>query len=497
MLKKNLFQKILNKLVLSTTKRIESFFSLFRDNFSYKKFFFKFPKNVNKKVFLSLVAMFTAVISYFLIPAFYDENKIKAQLENQILNKYNLKVKLDKTLGYGLLPQPHFLSKDAIIEDNLKEISYSENLKIFINPKNFFSPDKLKIKNLLFNKTDFKIDSSNFKFFVEVLNNNRSDHDIDFINNKFFYLDSNDDVIFLSSLKSLNYSYPDKFLKKLNSKFNIFNIPISLDVEHNIIENFFFIKIKSRQIRLNVKINSNYDDEKLDGELDFTVVNKKKKVNYKLEGNNLNFNAEDNKFKGYIDLKPFYLYSALKFYQVDLKKIFKDNSIFTNIIKLEILNNQNLNGRIDVKIDNLKSIDFLNEIKFNIMLEEGNMLIKNLITTFKESVVINLNDTQLIVDNNKLKFVGYITLDFVNIDKFYSHFQINKLNRENIKKINFGFLFNLDEKFLDIDSLEIDGNTNQNLQKFLDNYNSNKENIFNKIVRRNLVKDFFKASSLD
>ena len=125
------------------------------------------------------------------------------------------------------------------------------------------------------------------------------------------------------------------------------------------------------------------------------------------------------------------------------------------------------------------------------------MLIKNLITTFKESVVINLSDTQLIVDNNKLKFVGYITLDFVNIDKFYSHFQINKLNRENIKKINFGFLFNLDEKFLDIDSLEIDGNTNQNLQKFLDNYNSNKENIFNKIVRRNLVKDFFKASSLD
>ena len=125
------------------------------------------------------------------------------------------------------------------------------------------------------------------------------------------------------------------------------------------------------------------------------------------------------------------------------------------------------------------------------------MFIQNLITTFKDSVVINVGDTQLIVDNNKIKFAGYITLDFIDIEKFYSHYQINKSNRQAIKKISFGFLFNLDDKLFDIDNLKVDGNINQNLQKYLDNFNSNKKNVLNKIVRRNLLKDFFKNLNLD
>ena len=35
------------------------------------------------------------IIVYFLLPSFYDKSKVKAQLENQIFQKYNFKVKLD------------------------------------------------------------------------------------------------------------------------------------------------------------------------------------------------------------------------------------------------------------------------------------------------------------------------------------------------------------------------------------------------------------------
>lgn len=497
MLKKNLFQKILNKLVLSTTNKIESFFTFLRDNFSYKKNFFKSKKTSNKKVSFIFVAIILTVIGYFSTPAFYDKNKLKTQLENQILDEYNLKVKLDKTLRYGMLPKPHFSVKKVVIKNNLKEISLTENLKIFISVNNFFTSDKVKIKNLVFNRTEFKIKSSNFGFFLKLLNNNKSDQNINFRNNKFFYLDNNEEIIFLTKLKNLNYSYQDEFLKILNSKFNLFNIPINLNVKHNIFEKKFFIELQSYPIRLNIKNNSNYKDKELNGELDFKIINKKKKVNYSLKNNNLNFNTYDNKFKGHVDLKPFYLFSDFSFNQIDLKKIFKNNSILVNILKLEVLNNQNLNGKINVNINYLKDINFIDEINFNIILEEGNMFIQNLITTFKESVVINVGDTQLIVDNNKLKFAGYITLDFIDIEKFYSHYQINKKNRQDIKKISFGFLFNLDDKLFEIDNLKVDGNINQNLQKYLDNFNSNKENVLNKIVRRNLLKDFFKNLNLD
>ena len=57
--------------------------------------------------------------------------------------------------------------------------------------------------------------------------------------------------------------------------------------------------------------------------------------------------------------------------------------------------------------------------------------------------------------------------------------------------MNFGFFFNLNEKFVEIDNFKIDGVSNKNLNKFLNNLNSKKQNIFNKITFRNSIKEFF------
>ena len=67
-----------------------------------------------------------------------------------------------------------------------------------------------------------------------------------------------------------------------------------------------------------------------------------------------------------------------------------------------------MSGRINFSTNTIKDINFLDKVKFNILLEEGDIFIQNLKTTFKDSVIINLKDTQLIVDDNKLKFAGYI-----------------------------------------------------------------------------------------
>ena len=100
MSKKNLFNKKFSKSVLSFTRRIESFFNFFKENFSYKKNFLKSLKKVDKKIFISLGVIVFTIFSYFLTPLFYDKIKIKNQLETQILNQYNLKVKFEKHLKY-------------------------------------------------------------------------------------------------------------------------------------------------------------------------------------------------------------------------------------------------------------------------------------------------------------------------------------------------------------------------------------------------------------
>tara|TARA_B110000444_G_C18842738_1_gene599917 strand:+ start:1750 stop:3237 length:1488 start_codon:yes stop_codon:yes gene_type:complete len=492
MLKKNIFKKKFDKSVISITRRIESFFNFLKENFfkKKKKYQINFRK-LDKKIFLTLSIVLLTIIGYFLIPAFYDKNKIIAQLENQILNQYNLIVKFDESLRYGLFPKPHFFSKNTKVEYQSNDIAQSNNVKVFISMSNFFSSDKLKIKNLLFKQTDFRVESSNFKFFIDLLNIDRSDSDINFLNSKFFYLDQNNDVIFITKLKKLNYFYQDIFLIKLISKLDIFNIPISLYAENNILKKSLFIEIKSYPLRLNIKNNSNFINKEIDGELDIDIINKYKKINYRLENNLLSFNTNDNKFTADISIKPFYLSSNLKFNQIDLKEIFKDSSILVNVIKSEVLNNQNLNGKINISTNQFKNIDFFNEIKFDILLEEGNIFIQNFITTFKDSVIINSSDVQLISDDNKLKFTGYMSLEFNNINAFYKHYQINRKKRKDIKKINFGFLLDLDDNLIEIDNLKIDGNTNQNLDQFLNNFNSKEKNIFNKIIRRNLVKNFF------
>ena len=131
MQKKNIFIKKINKSVLSISDRIESFFDFLRQKIHYRKNFFKSLKTVDKKIFIGLAAVFISIISYFLIPAFYGENKVKVQLEKYILDKYNLKVKFDQTLRYSLLPKPHFFSKNTIIEYNSNDIAnrFKPNIK--------------------------------------------------------------------------------------------------------------------------------------------------------------------------------------------------------------------------------------------------------------------------------------------------------------------------------------------------------------------------------
>ena len=498
MQKKNIFQKSFNKSVISITKRIESFFNFFKVKFfTKKKKYSIILKTIDNRIFLALAVILMTGITYFLLPAFYDKNKIKALIESQILDEYALNVNINKTLRYGLFPKPHFFSNDVIIDYNSNDIAQSNNFKVFISASKFFSLNDLKIKNLIFKQTDFRIKSSNFKFFVDSLDIKKSDQKINFLNSKLFYVDNNDEVLFITNLKKMNFSYQEKIIQKLNSKLNIFNIPLNLFVENNTNEKKFFFEARSHPLRLNIKNESSYNEKTLDGELDLTIINKNKKVKYSLKDNLLNFSSFDEKIYGNINIIPFYLSTNLNLTQVNLKSLAKENSILINILKSEFLNNENLSGKINIIVKDFKGLNFVDKTKFDITFENGEILIKNLKTNFKESVIINLNDTVIYLDDNKLKFAGNVNLDFLNIDNIYKHYQIDKNNRKKLKKINFGYLFNLDEKFVTIDNFEIDGKAYQKLDQFLNDFNFKKDNFLNKVIRRNLVKNFFRNFSLD
>ena len=166
MIKHNLSIKKIKKQILSINNLIESYFNeikYFKSN--YKKILFK----KDNRVVLALGILVILTLFYFLIPTFYNKDIIQQQIKNQILKNYNIKINFNKKINYGLLPKPHFSAKDLSIYRGKKEIGVSKNLRIYIGVGKFFSINKIDMKDLAFNNTDFNIAFDDIIFFREFL----------------------------------------------------------------------------------------------------------------------------------------------------------------------------------------------------------------------------------------------------------------------------------------------------------------------------------------
>ena len=131
--------KHFNKLLLSSNTRIESFFNSIKNLVNLKKKTKKNLANVDKKILISAGSVVILVISYFLIPTFYDKNLVKIKLKNQILEKFNLEVNFNGAINYGLFPKPHYFIKDTSIIYNEENLAKIDSTKVFISIKNFIS----------------------------------------------------------------------------------------------------------------------------------------------------------------------------------------------------------------------------------------------------------------------------------------------------------------------------------------------------------------------
>tara|TARA_X000000368_G_scaffold389143_1_gene351224 strand:- start:115 stop:681 length:567 start_codon:yes stop_codon:yes gene_type:complete len=183
--------------------------------------------------------------------------------------------------------------------------------------------------------------------------------------------------------------------------------------------------------------------------------------------------------------------SDLKFHQIDIIKFFSDSSIFLDLLNAEILNNQSLNAVVNIYSDKIKDINHLSNIALKTYFEEGNIIIKNSTLDWKNSILINIDDVQLINENNNIILTGAIDFVFKDINDFYSQYQIKKIYRKKIKKIRLDFLFDTNENRVELDNIKIDGSSNKIIDNFVNEFNSKKKNILNKIIFKNSIKEFF------
>ena len=456
----------------------------------------KFTKN--NKVFVAFATACILIFSYFLIPTLYNKSLIQSQIKNHILKKYNINVKFNENIKYGLLPTPHFVAKNLSIIREKKEIGLAKNFKVFISINDFLKVNKVKIKDLSFSRTDFSVQKNDLLFFKELLETEPNENSIKIKNSNIFYKDENEEVLFINKIFNSQFYYDSNNLQNvLLSKNRIFNVPYKLKIENNKFNKKFSTYFSSKKIRLNVENEFFYDDEIKKGLLDILFVNKSTALEYKIKKNSINFNSQNtkNNYNGEIEIKPFYFTANLDYEGLSTKSLFNDESLFTDLVKSEIFNNKNLNANIKFRLKDITNVAELKNLFLNINIKEGNINLSNSTLMWKEDLKILLDESFLNYDGNQINLDGRITLEFKDLNNFYRSFQIKKVNRKKIEKIELYFVYDFNENTMSFSNARIDGSPNLKIEEYFDLFNDSGNRVFNKVKFKNFVSNFFKIYS--
>ncbi len=492
MSKHNSLSKKFKKQYLSINNSIESYFNSLKINIKNIK---KLNFDGNNRVFISLCAIVILTLSYFLLPTFYNKNVIQLKIKNHVSKKYNIDLKFNEKIRYGLLPKPHYVAKNLTILSKDGEIGLAKNFKAYIAINKFLFIDKIEIKDLVFKKTDFEISKKDIDFFFRLLKTPPNENKIIIKDSNIFFKNENKEILFINKIFDSKFFYDSKKLQNiLISKNEIFNVPFKLDIKNDKFNKKILSKFNSKKIRLSVDNEIDYNELEQRGLLDIFFINKGTSLKYKIKKDTLEFTSNQKKFlKGFLDFKPFYFSADLNYDGLSTRNLFNENSLIIDLIKSEYLNNKNLNANINLNIKDITNIDELKDLSLNIELEEGNINLSKSNIMWKDDLRIDLNESILNHDNGEITLIGKLILDFKDLNNFYRYFQIKKKNRKKINKIELDFVYILNQKKISFDNVKIDNKSDNNIDDYINEYNNNKDKIFNKITFKNFINNFFNA----
>ena len=484
-------RKQIGKQILSINSSIESYFNKLRlFILSLKKFKF----NRNNKVFLGFVAVVFLTLTYFLIPTAYNKKLIQAEIENQIFQKYQIDIKFNNKISYNLFPKPNFSSKGLSILRNEKDIGIVKNFKIFIGFKNFFRINQIQTLDLVLDKSEFNIKKDDLVFFSNLMKIEPNKNKIIIKNSNIFFKNKADEVLFINQIKNSSLYFDLQNLKNVfTSKNKIFNVPYKFIAKNDKLNKSLDLKIVSKKLVLKIENKTDYGKQNNTGALKVTFKNKNNLFNYDINKNSLNFDLKDtNRFyDGLIEFKPFYLETDLNYEGLNLKNF--SNPLFIEIFRSQILNNENLNAKINLDIKNIYDFDRFSDLSLKFKIEQGKMIFSESKIKWKNNVNILFEDTNLNFENEKISLNGRMIINIEDKNDFYKSFQINKGLRKDLKNIELDFNYDFNENRIYFDNLRFDNKTNEKLEKFVSKFNSSDDKFFNKITFKTFVNKIFNA----
>ena len=220
---------------------------------------------------------------------------------------------------------------------------------------------------------------------------------------------------------------------------------------------------------------------------------------YEIKKNKLNFQIFDNlkdtsfSYTGEVNFIPFFSNLIGNIKKFDSLLFLQGNSLILQLLKTEILNNENLNFNMNINSDEIKNLQNFNRLIFNSKIYEGFIDIDNTSLLWKNNVNFKIINSLIYVNEGELMLSGKLNLIVDDYKKIYQFLLTPKNYRSEIKKINVNFVYNFDQKTLNLYNIEVDNKTNANVEILLNTLMFKNNKLQNKIYLKNMLNRAIKA----
>ena len=152
---------------------------------------------------------------------------------------------------------------------------------------------------------------------------------------------------------------------------------------------------------------------------------------------------------------------------MSLSTLIDTNGLFAQLLKTKILNNENLNINLRISGNKIKqSINFVKVI-LNSRIKEGLIDLDNTKFSWKNNTHFEILDSLIYVNKNQVIFDGKLIIDITEPSEVYKYLLTPKKYRSEIKKIEFNYNYNFDQKTMSLSNVKINNQVNQKVNEIL------------------------------
>ena len=454
----------------------------------------------NNKIVLTFVTFLILFVSYLLIPTFYNQSEVSNELKLKLSKKLNLNFKFSEKLKYSFFPKPHFIISDATINYKQKDFSEIKKLRVNISINNLFSHKNIKINDVKLENANFYFNIKNFDFFLKLLNNKLDNQTFEIKNSNVFFKNSKNEVLFINKILNMKYYYDFNELKNfIISENEIFNVPYQIKLYDDRIQKKIWSEVNINFFKLKLENEITYSDLLKIGKADLILNNSKSFINYRTDKKSFEFSFFDKiekpkfTYTGKLNYNPFYSSLDGKTEDLNMFHLLNQNGIIAQLIKTEILNNKNIDLKLNINANYFFDNINFRKININSKIQEGLIDFDNSKFKWKSFVDFKISDSLIYIENSELVMDGKIDIKINNNREIFKYLLTPKKYRKKFKSIELNFSHNIDQKMTTLSDIKIDNIYNEEINKSMSSIIFKDNKLQNKIFIKKILNQALKS----